>query len=685
MKRCPECRRDYYDDTLLYCLDDGNALLEGPGMSEPPASASGRLDDEPATAILHSTAAPGEAPTRAQINTTNETAILPSDSMPQQRSSAEYLVSQVKEHKKGFLLGVVLLLLVIAGAVFGIYKFAGGKQAGSTPSFESMKITKLTDTGRSGSAAISPDGKYVAHIKRDAGEQSLWVVHIATGSNVQIIQPAPVSYGGVTFTPDGNYIYFEKWQTSEGSRPLYVVPVLGGEPKKLNANVTSAVTFSPDGRRIAFVRNGEEGAGTISTMMIANADGTGEQPLAKLEYPAAFKGNGPAWSPDGKVIASAVIDKGQNIVAVGVDDGTIKPVGTQKWPGTGRVAWLSDGSGLITSSVEVGSGAAQIYQISYPGGEARKITNDLNDYGDVSLTADSSSMVVAQNTTAQNIWVAPNGDAAKLRQLTEGALKREGEYGVQWTPDGRIVYSSESGGSFRIWLMNADGGNPRRLNEIDSWFPTVSPDGRYIVYAAVHDAAPFVERMDIDGGNVKQLTGVFSATSVSPDGRWIAYNGTVDGVDRVSKIPIDGGEPVHIAKGSLNFSTVSPDGRSIAYLTHEQPTSPWSIAIIPFEGGEPKLLNVPAGFDTTGVSYPYGTGPQAPHWMPDGRSLAYIVTRDGVSNIWSMPIAGGAPKQLTNFTSNVIWWFDISSDGKPSLFSRGTRGRDVVLISGFRK
>jgi len=92
MKRCPECRRDYYDDTLLYCLDDGNALLDGPATarSEPPVpllpeegwpkagvvgAAGAQFGDEPQTAILRSTAAPGEAPTRAQINTTAQTAI----------------------------------------------------------------------------------------------------------------------------------------------------------------------------------------------------------------------------------------------------------------------------------------------------------------------------------------------------------------------------------------------------------------------------------------------------------------------------------------------------------------------------------------------------------------------------------------------------------------------------------
>ena len=73
MKRCPECRRDYYDDTLLYCLDDGNALLEGPASgSVPPASQGGQVDGEPQTAILHETAPPNEAPTREQINASSE-------------------------------------------------------------------------------------------------------------------------------------------------------------------------------------------------------------------------------------------------------------------------------------------------------------------------------------------------------------------------------------------------------------------------------------------------------------------------------------------------------------------------------------------------------------------------------------------------------------------------------------
>jgi hypothetical protein len=198
MKRCPECRRDYYDDTLLYCLEDGNELVQGSVPSP----------DEPATAILSefgvpplggSVSEPGapsaavigfrpdEAQTRPHILTTDQTAIFPRGMEAEPQGSLGGLSEKRSFSARRIAKPLVaaLAVLVVAGIGFGIYKFAGKKE--SAPSFESMKITKLTDTGKAGSAAISPDGKYVVHVKKDAGHQSLWVRHIATGSNVQII------------------------------------------------------------------------------------------------------------------------------------------------------------------------------------------------------------------------------------------------------------------------------------------------------------------------------------------------------------------------------------------------------------------------------------------------------------------------------------------------------------------
>ncbi len=107
MKRCPECRRDYYDDTLLYCLDDGNALLEGPASV-----------DEPATAILHTTHAIGDAPTRAQIQTTEQTAVLPSGATDLPKRGFD----------KRLIAAPFLLAIIVLAGFFGFRYFAASKQ-----------------------------------------------------------------------------------------------------------------------------------------------------------------------------------------------------------------------------------------------------------------------------------------------------------------------------------------------------------------------------------------------------------------------------------------------------------------------------------------------------------------------------------------------------------------------------
>src|SRR6185436_14408222 len=96
MKRCPQCRRDYYDETLLYCLDDGSALLDGPGSQ-----------DEPKTAIRHERAAPSEAATRAQISTTDHTTVLPRGAIIVARKSFD----------KRLLLAPLIVALIILGAL----------------------------------------------------------------------------------------------------------------------------------------------------------------------------------------------------------------------------------------------------------------------------------------------------------------------------------------------------------------------------------------------------------------------------------------------------------------------------------------------------------------------------------------------------------------------------------------
>ncbi|QQS32360.1 MAG: tetratricopeptide repeat protein [Acidobacteriota bacterium] len=131
MKQCPQCRRQY-DNTMMFCLDDGTELLYGPARSEPGAVATGFPTDEPQTAILHSTAAPGEAPTRAQIHTTEQTAVFPRGAEVEPRESMGDL-----SEKQSFsanraakpLAALVVAVLVLVGGFFGYRYFGIGGSA----------------------------------------------------------------------------------------------------------------------------------------------------------------------------------------------------------------------------------------------------------------------------------------------------------------------------------------------------------------------------------------------------------------------------------------------------------------------------------------------------------------------------------------------------------------------------
>ena len=562
---------------------------------------------------------------------------------------------------------VVAVLLTIGGIAFGITK-VGWQQKPLPPPFEAMKMMKVTSNGKATRAVISPDGKQVVYVIDDGGRRSLWLRHVATATDVQLAAPADVVYFSLTISPDGSFLYYAFGGTTIRNRALYRMPVLGGNPRKLIDDIGSPIGFSPDGQQIAFVRSGEQD----SALMIANADGTGERRIA-LRAGATSFGNffegGIAWSPDSKRIASIAHTRDsagqfQNVVEVTIEDGTERLLTAQRWYQIQRIAWLSDGRGLLLTAAEKASdfGAKQIWYLSYPAGEAHKITNDLNDYANISLNADSSVLVTVQQDTATNIWVAPNGEASRATQVPSVSSKLDGVDGVTWTPDGRIVYHSRAAGKEAIWIMEADGKDRRQLTSGDTvdFFPSVSRDGRYVVFNSERTGARGIWRMDIDGSNPKRLVQGSNPTATA---EWVIYHAQ----GALWKLPIDGGEPVQLSKNALRCAA-SPGGKLVA-CSLEAPGAPAKLAIIPLEGDSPAKV-FDAEFDL----------PARIRWTPDGRAVTYVARENGIADIWSQNIDGGTPKQLTNFKSDQIFSFDWSRDNTLAI-SQGRVMSDVVLIT----
>jgi eukaryotic-like serine/threonine-protein kinase len=592
------------------------------------------------------------------------------NSLSTRASSVEYIASGIKEHKVAMFTIVGLMALVLLGVGFGVYRLTRPKKPGL--SFRSAKFTRLTSTGKALRAAISPDGKWLVRVIDDGGMQSLWLKQVAVvNSDNQIVPPADIYYSGVAFSPNGNYVYYSVQEKNDPRGTLFQVPVPGGPVRKVLTGINNAVAFSPDGNQLAFLYYFED----QDRLMIANADGTGVRQLSMRggnEY--FFKSGfaGLSWSPDGKVLVAPVGNGPENymsLATIPIETGKIKFLTPQKWYEVRQVAWLADGSQLLFTAKDNESGNFKIWRVSYPAGEAQAITSDLGSYSTISLTADSTVMATVQTDAVANIWVMAGFEAAHATQITQGAnYNRE----PSWTQDGRLVYSSNMSGGFDLYLMDARGGNPKQLTASagTNSQPSTSPDGRYIIFSSDRTGAPHIWRMDIDGGDQKQLTDKSDASpDCSPDSRWVVYSSNAN-KDTIWKVGIDGGQSLQLTD-KLSFSpAISPDGKQIVCFYLEDQNSPIKLAILPFQGGQPVKTFPLAGQAGTNLA-----------WKPDGSAIVYVVTSAGVSNLWSQPVNGTPRKQLTDFTSDRIFWFDFSPDGKQLALSRGNQTGDVVLIN----
>ncbi|MBD0372636.1 MAG: PD40 domain-containing protein [Pyrinomonadaceae bacterium] len=621
-----------------------------------------------------------------------QTVSAPLATQPQQNrstSSAEYIAGEIKRHKIATVVALLIALALISGAGFLLYKVLVSRwktETTSAPSFQSMKVTRLTTSGKVTGATISPDGRYLAYVNEEAGQQSIWLKQIKTGSLVQIVPPGQSLSQRVTFSRDGEYIYYRVIEREKEVNTLYEVPSLGGTPRKVLFDIDTTPTFSPDGTRMAFVRHNNPVEG-MSRLIIASADGTNEKVLVERNLKEAF--NIPAWSPDGKEIA-AIISQAPNIgdiplVLISVADGAVRSFGQSHWARVNYMAWLPDKSGLLLTARDNSSTVSQIWFVAYPSGEVRRVTNDLNNYGGMSVTNDGTTMAALQSVTQSDLWLAPEGKAGSAQQITLGSGTATGSQGVSFMPDGRLIYSSNSGGNDDIWIAGADGKGARQLtsNARRNLWPTATPDGRYIVFSSDRTGKFHLWRMDADGGNPLQLTdgseGDFY-TSVSPDGRWVVYNAFDErGLDALFKVSINGGASQRLSETYAFAPSVSPDGKQIACFFYESSYTQVHVGVLPFEGGQITFVK-----DLPASAFSFGLSSAILKWTPDGKGIAFVNAENGVYNLREIPVAGGEMKQLTDFKSGTIFWFAWSKDGKQLALARGQRVGDAVMFSNFK-
>ena len=599
-------------------------------------------------------------------------------------SSAEFIASQIARHKTAFAIAAVLLLVVLAGGGYGIYRLARGGNSTAKPlAMETKRLVNGMSAG--GSASISSDGKYIVYdVLNKDGNWSLRYRQISSGSDVEIVPLGQNGdMGATTIGPDSEFVYYQRGGREYPLGALFQVPVIGGRPpRKILEHISSGISFAPDGKRFVYRRD------TVKTeeseICIGTIDGGEPRLLAKRTGQDYFIGH-PAWSPDGKVIiAPAATEYGgtqNSLVEIPTEGGPERAVTKFKWYGPiHRPLWLRDGTGLILNAGEIATSTTQIWHVTYPEGVVTRITNNLDDYGSLSfgLTADASTIVTIKDESTSQIWLASAGEEeSRARKVTEG--KNDGADGLATLPDGRYVYWVLNGENRDVWIMNADGSAQKQLlsSPHPKWGFRPTPDGHYIVYGELRKGeSPHVFRLNLDTGEEKQLT--FANTLEdspfsSPDSRTVYYRSYSTGRGRLWKVSIDGGESTQVSDLAFHAKHFLPDGQRIVgdYLDEEVTPPRWrhSFYSVAYNRIE-KVFDFPRENEGT--------------WVLDEHTLIYTKKEAGVDNIWMQPIEGGPAKQLTRFSALSIFGFVVSPDRKSFAVIRGSSSTDLILIKNFR-
>lgn len=569
----------------------------------------------------------------------------------------------------------LLASVMVLASVFTVREIRRSRAAANN--FRQTKLRQLTNDGRVFNAAISPDGKFYvfAHDERDT--MSLRLGPMNGEAPIELRPPARVSYRCITFASDGASIYYTVVEENQNRTALYQLPLLGRVPVKLRDDFADFFTISPNNKLVAIVK-GNEGTRTAS-LVVSNLDGTNERVILSLPDGRGLFGPNISWSPDGSMLALGLsMDSSATqgaIYLLPLDGGELRPLTTAHWRDIRRTAWLKDNSGIVLiGASQDAQESRQVWLVDYPSGDLRRITSDLNSYDfGLSVTSDGNNLLLVQHQQISNIWLAPVEDVSRAKQITFGAFNRgDGGVGIEWALNDKIVYTALVANSFTIWIMDLDGTNAKELTPpgASDTVPSVSADGRFIVFQSNRAGAAEIWRMNLDGTDPKQLTscGKNIQPSVSPDGRWVVYRSDCESHYALWRVPAEGGEPTRLTDKSVTWPWVSPDSKWVAC---EYAASPGKtqLAIIPLSGGPPaKLFEIPSS-----ANFRYGI-----RWTPDGKALTY---RDWVAGLWRQPVDGGPPERIPGLPQEKIFPYAWSRDGKFLAFTRGTEIRDVVLIS----
>ena len=618
-----------------------------------------------------------------------ETSIAPGSStgVAQHLSGSSAIAAVAKEHKWGVaVVGAIVLALVVA-AGYGVHVLF---QRSTPRPFAQYSITQATNSGKATLTAISADGKYLLIAMRENGLESLWLRNVPTGSDTQVVAPSPARFASLSFSPDGNYLYFRQAGDKTGAfHLLYRAPVLGGTPKLLARDVDAQPVFSPNTQRMIYIRCGNPEPSKCHWLS-ANPDGSGEQLLL-------IRGRsipqGLAWSPDGKWIAYTLnyntIQEQQTISVFDVANSREKPLFAFVDKRVFELAWTPVGRGLLVRYADRSTNytRGQIGYVSYPEGKFEPLTNDTNNYSTLSLSDDGRTLTTIQSQIESELDLLPAAGDSAAGVLPGLAKQFRQAQDVLWLSDSELLLVLPD----RLLRTSSNGAKQTEIfsdSTASLGRAAVCEDGRSIVVNMLGREGReslSLWRVDVDGSNLKRLTeGEDDFLPIcSPGGKWVYY---FDGkANRWMRVPLEGGKTEVLpsagvpGSGTFVLSSISRDDRMLVTpgMVQDNATKGIKVRMAIIKSNS---LDAPFLVLDTDPRIVLGNF-RSPQFSPDGQAVAYVIGgENNANNLWLQPLDGKPGRQISHFLSEQIFGFGWSPDGKRLLVWRGHTESDVVLL-----
>ncbi|HKP68528.1 MAG TPA: protein kinase [Pyrinomonadaceae bacterium] len=564
--------------------------------------------------------------------------------------------------------------IVLAIAAVGWFYFSRS-QSNLPASLANMTLRRLSQSNNVVFASISPDARSIAYVTiEENGNRGLWLRRVDDRNALELIPSQPVQYwGGLTMNNDLSQVYFITANRAGTESTMYRISSMGGQPRRITDGVNDLGSLSADGRRVLFVRYKDQ-----LRILSANADdGSDERVIREEETPnSVFRD--PQYSFDERHIYYSRMDRIDGVEwwalvqlpANGGDETVIIPRRKER---ISEVAVLSDGKGLVINGADPASGLSQLFHVSLPDGELTRLTNDLNSYFGVSIDRSNRSIVAAQRYDERSVWVGDVGALADSRPITpEPNVNRF----ANWTPDGRIVYDALDNSTPHIWIVDSDGKNAQQLTPNDSsdQHPSVSADGRFIVFTSNRNGIDQIWRMNIDGSNqvlLANVDGVTTGARFAPDGQTVYFYWTRGTETVLGRMPVTGGNVMESPRYSDGEWAMSPDGSRVAYVVRDQGSGRNNLAVLRLDSPTPEMI-----LDSAPI--------YLLKWRPDSQAVLTRERDQGENpygTIMEYELAARRGREYLSTAPEYVVDLSFSRDGKRAALVRGTLSTDAVMLS----